>query len=78
MAPASSGLALPRSRFDQQGVERRFELGVDNFSLIFDWLVKVHRQRALANCGRVVKSLRRQEDPELAQGWFCLVYLGAV
>ena len=66
------------SRFDQQGVERRFELGVDNFSLIFDWLVKVHRQRALANCGRVVKSLHRQEGPELAQGWFCLVYLGAV
>ena len=61
------------SRFDQQGVECRFELGVDTFSLLLDWLVEVRRQRALANCGRVVTSLHRQDDPELAQ-W--MVFLG--
>ena len=43
-------------RRDAYGVERFFELGVDSFEVIVEWLRDVHRRRCLAKCGRVMEA----------------------
>ena len=56
-------------RCDCYGQERRFELGVDSFDILSEWLRDAHRRRMLARCGRVVDSLHRADGgDELAQG----------
>ena len=56
-------------RRDAYGVERIFELGVDSFEVIVEWLRDVHRRRCLAKCGRVVKQLHRGDaGDDVAQG----------
>lgn len=56
-------------RRDAYGVERTFELGVDSFEVIVEWLRDVHRRRCLAKCGRVMKQLHRGDaGDDVAQG----------
>ncbi|CAE7217270.1 unnamed protein product [Symbiodinium sp. CCMP2592] len=54
-------------RRDSYGQVRSFEVGVDSFETVAEWLRDAYRRRGLANCGRVVKALHREEEPDLAQ-----------
>ena len=44
-------------RRDSYGQERRFELGVDSFEILAEWLRDVFRRRFLSKCGRVVQEM---------------------
>ncbi|CAE7715253.1 unnamed protein product [Symbiodinium sp. CCMP2592] len=57
-------------RRDSYGQTRCFELGVDTFAVVEEWLRDVYRVQGLSQCGRVTRSLRRRDadDANLAQG----------
>ena len=55
-------------RRDSYGQVRSFEVGVDNFDILTEWLRDVYRRRGLRRCGRVATSLHRSEEEGLAQG----------
>eukprot|EP00435_Cladocopium_sp_Y103_P035570 s919_g9.t1 len=54
-------------RADHSGSCRRFELGVDNPSVLQEWLADWHRVRAVRNCRRIRRRLHR-DDASLAVG----------
>ena len=56
-------------RRDSYGRERRFELGVDSFEILAEWLRDVFRRRFLSKCGRVVQQLHRDAGDDVAQGF---------
>ena len=58
-------------RRDSLGRTRSFELGVDSFEVVTEWLRDAYRRRFLFSCSRVARSRKRQEEDEgLAQGLF--------
>ncbi|CAE7672255.1 unnamed protein product [Symbiodinium pilosum] len=64
--PDPAGSFLYRS--DSTGCVRQFQLGVDNRDVLFEWLRDHHRRQRLGRCIRVKTSLRREPEPQLAQG----------
>ena len=61
----ASGDAL--TRLDSEGRLRSFRLGHDSLSVLREWFLLVHRRAALATCGRINRSLHR-DDASSARG----------
>lgn len=55
-------------RRDSYGALRSFEVGVDNFAVLKDWVADHFRVQVLSNCSRITRDRRRAHEPDLAQG----------
>ena len=55
-------------RRDSYGALRSFEVGVDNFAVVKDWVADHFRVQALTTCSRITRDRRRAHEPDLAQG----------